>query len=108
MAICLRASKGNLAATEWSEGIGIEIKVKSASIPDKETFFNTNQQQKLLPCFEPGHPVNYFGCHFMIHLSRLARIAEFTLSVCSSIWLFKRAMASTVIGSYRPSFSLLA
>jgi hypothetical protein len=54
MAICLRASEGNLAATEWSEGIGIEIKVKSASIPDKETFFNTNQQQKLLPCFEPG------------------------------------------------------
>jgi hypothetical protein len=54
MAICLRASEGNLAATEWSEDIGIEIKVKSASIPDKETFFNTNQQHKLLPCFEPG------------------------------------------------------
>jgi hypothetical protein len=54
MAICLRASEGNLAATEWSEGIGIEIKVKSASIPDKETFFNTNQQQKLLPYFELG------------------------------------------------------
>jgi hypothetical protein len=49
-----RSSKDNLAATEWSEGIGIKIKVKSASIPDKETFFNTNQQQKLLPCFELG------------------------------------------------------
>src|SRR5664279_651398 len=54
MARCLRASEGNLAATELSEDIGIEIKVKSASIPDKETFFNTNQQHKLLPCFEPG------------------------------------------------------
>jgi hypothetical protein len=43
-----------LAATKWSEDIGIEIKVKSASIPDKETFFNTNLQQKLLPCFEPS------------------------------------------------------
>ena len=54
MAICFRASEGNLAATEWSEGISIEIKVKSASIPDKETFFNTNLQQKLLPYSEPG------------------------------------------------------
>jgi hypothetical protein len=45
MAICLRASEGNLAATEWREGIGAETKVKSASIPDKETFFNTNQQK---------------------------------------------------------------
>jgi hypothetical protein len=27
MAICLRASEGNLAATEWGEGIGIEIKL---------------------------------------------------------------------------------
>ncbi len=42
---------------EWSEGSGIEIKVKSASIPDKETFFNTNQQQKLLLCFELGQLV---------------------------------------------------
>jgi len=49
MAICLRASEGNLATMESSEGMGLEIKVKSASIPDKETFFNTNQQQNCYP-----------------------------------------------------------